>query len=479
MIASNNRRERPSLSRVARAIWSIATEAALAVGLTTSGWRVAVLCSLGWAAVSAFRGYRDEVSKSRPQTAIHTTIAALVAGAIAIRDARTAATLTLGYVPIVGAMGAWGIYAANRRRALETLADLEAGTFERRHASLAHEESAIAGAERRLRERLRAAWSETASFLALEIAAKSYERMFASYDALNRELRSTTAKEVDNVAPASAAPEVDATVFAAWYRRVRAHITRIRAELKHDTLLGGVAWLVMIAVGAWIPATRASVDLVPWVTLICGVGAVPFVQLIERRAVATGTRFGFLATMTWNISLMHIACAALVACSSPAGAVMYAAQYSAAISGHAFHLRATLRAPWGLVPIVIGYAVGLFLARGDAQRGVLTATFVLTLPVAFVAGRLAWGMDDVADATTRARHRAELEREREIRERIGALSSLLRGLFDVAHQASSPLLAARLIAHQLDGGADDPSLLPRLRTYLETVEQRLSRALDA
>lgn len=177
--------------------------------------------------------------------------------------------------------------------------------------------------------------------------------------------------------------------------------------------------------------------------------------------------------------MMQVACAGLVACASPSGAVAYVAQYAAAIIGHGFHLRFTARTPWALGAYAVGLGAALGAARGDAQRGLVLATFAASLPLALVAGAKGRELDRLWMAMREARAAWMVERAASERGRIRRLTEGLRGLIGGAHDASSPFFVARLAAERLDEGegghADAAAGVHRsMRAVVERLEKTLA-----
>jgi signal transduction histidine kinase len=469
-----------SASRITQAIlagWAVASETAAAIALVEGSWIVALLGSMGWAALSNVRAYRGEASRERPGPLLHTTFAFVLAGALAVRSRHSAAVLALGYIPIVGSSAIWGGYASVRRVALETAARLESAVFLRRQASLEREAGAKASVERDLRDRLRRA-------LAIARASGEAPRALEAFAALREELRHVRDVDREDAVPVAGAPAREpparvTSTFRRWFESVRTHQGNLNRNARNDKLTGAVAWLVMLGVGAWLPGVRTTVDLVPWLTLVVGVAGTPLMAVLEGRALRARSDAGYLVQLGASITMMQTACAALVACAGPLGTTAYVAQYAAALSGHAFHFRFNVRTPWALVPFLASLAVALVVARGDVQRVTLVATFALSMPVALAAGRIARQLDDIAETTRDARSRWETELEAEGQARIARLSDGIRDLFGGAHDAASPFFAAQLVASQLATAKPEAAadLERRLRDRVRDVETRLEKTL--
>ncbi|MBX3203557.1 MAG: hypothetical protein KF764_00750 [Labilithrix sp.] len=473
------------VARVGVVAWLVASETAFAVGLVSGRWLVAVLCSMGWAALSNLRAYQDEVSKQAPAPLLDTTAAFVGAGLVATRSAHEAAVLVLSYLPIAAASGMWGGFASNRRIGQETRARVESAIALSRHATLTREAGELGALEARLRERLVAALDQARLFLATPTTGQGMDgrSVFDSLDVLRVELRAvnTIGRRAVSQDPrdASSPPSTSASTFGVWVRDLRAYAQGLFLVTRYDVLASGTAWLVMSSVGAWMPRLRDSIALVPWITLFVGVGGLPFIIILDRRAVRAASTAGFLTCQWTSVTIMQIACAALVACSGPEGSIAYVAQYSAIIVGQGFHYRFSLRTPWVLATSLTGLVVGWFVARGDVQRSIVLTTFVLSMPLALVAGGLARDLDRLAESTRQARREWEAHRDEEVRARLRDLSDALRGLFGGAHDASSPFLAARLAATRLEGaeGREIADLNGRLAAHVGEVARRLEKTL--
>lgn len=461
--------------------WMIATEAALAYGIVRAPWPLATAAAMGWAALSNLRGYRDEVSAERPRALLVTSAACVVAALLGVRSVGVAAVLVLAFIPIAGATRQWGIYARHRRIVREQREQLEVAAELRRQAELIEEANELHAAEAQLRERLGAARAAARELVTL--GSVSREEVLTALDALRAELRAVSAagrravtSEI-GVAVAEGAPRP--TTLATWAGDVRAQIASHREKTVTDLATGACFWLVMAAIGAWLPVVRETIALDPWLTLGVGVGGAPLMIAIERRALRVRSDAACVALHGASIAMMQVACAGLVACASPSGAVAYVAQYAAAIIGHGFHLRFTARTPWALGAYAVGLGAALGAARGDAQRGLVLATFAASLPLALVAGAKGRELDRLWMAMREARAAWMVERAASERGRIRRLTEGLRGLIGGAHDASSSFFVARLAAERLDEGegghADAAAGVHRsMRTVVERLEKTLA-----
>ena len=457
----------------------IATETGLACGFVRGGWLVGTAAAMGWAGLSNLRGYRDEVSKERPRALLVTCAAFVVAALLAVRSVSAGAVLLLGFIPIAGATRQWGIYARYRRLAQAKSEQIAVAAELRRQSELVHEANELHAAEAQLRERLRAVQATARELV--ETASVSRQGILAALDTLRAELRSVSA--IGRRAAASEiqvplnAREPPPTTLAVWARDVRAQVASHRDKTVEDLAAAAVFWFVMAAIGAWVPVVRQTIALAPWLTLIVGVGGAPLMIVIQRRALRLESDIACVALLGTSVAMMQVACAGLVACSSPAGSVAYVAQYAAAIIGHGFHLRFSARTPWALAPYAVGLGAALIVVRNEARLVVL-ATFALSLPLSLVAGAKGRELDRLWGAMREARAAWTLEREASERGRIRRLFEALRSLVGGAHDASSPFFVARLAAQQLDAAdGSHAQATARVQQSMRTIVERLERTL--
>jgi signal transduction histidine kinase len=475
----------------------LAIEIGLVVGALESGWLGATLFSLCLVSIASVLAYIDESSRERPGVPA-TTAAAILIGALWVaRSAHDGAAGVVLFLTVMGSCVLWGGYARMLR-----VARLEATRLENEQAMSSLSENAgrmdqLERLEPLIRARIAQAL-ETArgvAFAARRLAdapgdvsalrdacggfASTTQLLLADLRALRDSVvNQGLAKTAVLTLPAPVPME---SHFRRWAASTHTHLSAshsIAADL--GSTVG--FWLAMTALGSLVPWTRDVIALDPWPIIAGSIAAVPI--FLARRVFARSIG-GNLTYILVATSLVQAMTALLIARSSAAGATVYVACYPSLVLAHAFHFRITLRTPYGLLPIVIGLALGLAAAGALEQRVILISSFLFCLPGVFVAGALGRRLDEATERASANVREWQRRAQIDFARRIDALATELRTLASGAHDAGSPVLALAVVAERLDGATVTTeidheklrTLARRAQRHAEEAGARLSRAL--
>jgi signal transduction histidine kinase len=208
-------------------------------------------------------------------------------------------------------------------------------------------------------------------------------------------------------------------------------------------------WLLLVALGAWIPGSSAAIGLDPrpvlWVMGLHVLLAVSYFFIIQRERVSP--RAGVLLVI--GGAVLQVGLAAMMARSRPLGVALFGSLLFLTAFVHGRMLVVTLDAPWGLLGPLASAAAGLLLGSGTENVTLFCAFGLTTTWVALQGGTMAHAS---AEAVARERQLEQALAAQQLERQQAATRVLERRVVDLLganHDIKNVLSTAILNAASL------------------------------